>query len=70
MEFHLLYFPPNDVWSNGGWSLYKISGDEIAARIKKDAKGQIVERHPWCGFIGCFATLAEANKATMQHLKK
>lgn len=69
MEYHLLYFPPNDVWSNGGWSVYKISGDKIAESTVRERvnpkgwyEGGTIVRHPWQGFLGCVATLDEVNK--------
>src|SRR6516162_7737728 len=44
-SFHIEWCQPNDVWPNGGWSVYQINGDEIAARIIKDERGRVDERH-------------------------
>lgn len=61
----------NEHWPNGAWSLYRITGDEIASRVirnqvykPKDGsaafyKGDIIARHSWCGYIGIFKTLPE-----------
>lgn len=51
-EYHIQYFGPNDVWPKGGWSVYQITGDQIADRIIKDEKGEVMERHSWCGYLG------------------
>lgn len=58
-QFHLSQFKPNDVWPSGGWSLYQITGDQIAARIDIDERGQVARRDPWCGYVGTYATLEE-----------
>lgn len=62
-HFHLTYSPPTPNWPRGTWSLYQITGDDIAARIIRDASGNITERWPWSGFIGCFETLAAVTAA-------
>jgi hypothetical protein len=63
-EFHLRYFPPCDNWPNGGWSLYQITGDEIAQRIKFDDKNiNVTRRDSWCGYIGTFEALPDALEA-------
>jgi hypothetical protein len=41
-EYHITQFGPTDVWPNGGWSLYKITGDQIARMIVTDRGGQVV----------------------------
>jgi hypothetical protein len=56
-DYHISYFKPLEHWPKGGWSVYRITGDQIAERIKRDAKGKIVERHSWCGFLGIGTTL-------------
>ena len=59
-EFHLSFFDRCEPhWPRGGWSLYQITGDEIADRIRRDGKGKVTERHSWCGYIGTFETLPE-----------
>jgi hypothetical protein len=45
-------------WPNGAWSLYQITGDQIADRIIRK-EGKVVARHSWCGYIGMFETLPE-----------
>jgi hypothetical protein len=62
-EFHLQHFGPCKVWPNGGWSLYEITGDEIAQRIIFDTTGKVFRRDSWCGYIGIFETLPEAMEA-------
>ena len=62
-HFHLSSFPPNSNWPAGGWSLYRITGEQIAERIVRNAEGEVVERWPWPGYIGCFETLAEVTEA-------
>ena len=50
--------------------LYRITGEQIAQRTvwervnpKGWYEGEVIARHSWCGFIGCFATLAEVMQA-------
>jgi hypothetical protein len=63
-EFHLQRFDPCEPhWPAGGWSLYQISGDEIAQRVVFDKDGKAVRRDSWCGFLGCFETLQAATDA-------
>lgn len=63
-SYHIQRNAPNDVWPRGGWSLYQITGDQIAQRTICDPKtGKIVERHSWCGYIGIFETLPELMRA-------
>jgi len=76
MEFHISHFPPTDVWPEGGWSLYQISGDEIAERTVRERvnpkgwyEGEVIARHPWCGYVGLFVTLDEV-MATIKELQK
>lgn len=60
-DYHLSYFPPTlPHWPRGGWSLYHISGDEIAHRIEFGEDGRAVRRDSWPGYIAIFATLEEA----------
>lgn len=59
-EYHIAQFGPTSVWPEGGWSLFEITGAQIAERTiweHKDGKYQIAERWPWPGFVGCFSTL-------------
>jgi hypothetical protein len=66
IEFHLAQFGPTKPWPNGGWSLYRITGEDIASRTiweRKESGLEITERWPWPGFIACFTTLAEASAA-------
>jgi hypothetical protein len=66
MEFHIQKFGPTNPWPNGGWSLYRITGEDIASRTvweRRDGKLEITERWPWPGFIGCFATLEQVVEA-------
>jgi len=62
-SFHVQWCEPNDVWPRGGWSLYQISGDDIASRVVYEkGKGRthiVKERHPWCGYLGMVETLEE-----------
>ena len=62
-EFHIIKFTANDHWPNGGWSLYEITGDQIADRIAFDRDGKVTARHSWCGFIGLFETLEDVRAA-------
>lgn len=58
----------NEHWPNGAWSVYKITGEQIAERTVREKvnteggyyEGKVIARHSWCGYIGMFATLAEA----------
>lgn len=61
-QFHISSFPPNDNWPRGGWSLYQITGDQIAQRTRVE-DGKIAARYSWCGFVGCFETLQEVMAA-------
>jgi len=76
-SFHIEWCQPNDVWPNGGWSVYQINGDEIAARIIKDERGRVVERHSWNGYLGMCSTweglgemIQEATKYAEQFKRK
>jgi hypothetical protein len=64
-QYHISRFDgPTDPWPRGGWSLYRISGDEIAQRIKfNEANTKVVRRNPWCGYISTFETLDEVMAA-------
>lgn len=63
-EFHLTRFDPCEPhWPQGGWSLYQITGDQIAQRVTFGKDGEAVRRDSWFGFLGCFATLQEATDA-------
>lgn len=73
-QSHIDWFGPSDAWPIGGWSLYKISGDQIADRVVRERvnvdggyyEGDAIARHSWCGYIGIFATLPELMKAIEQ----
>lgn len=56
-SFHIQYFSPLDNWPKGGWSVYKITGDQIAERIVRDSSGSVIARHSWCGYLGICETL-------------
>ncbi len=63
-SYHVDYFPPNDVWPKGGWSVHKINGDQIADRVVREKvnpkgyyEGGVIARHSWCGYIGISPTL-------------
>lgn len=62
-SFHIQNFPANDIWPNGGWSVYRINGDQIAQRIVFDGDMQVIRRDPWCGYIGVYTTLSEVTEA-------
>lgn len=79
-SFHIQRFEAhkaNDNWPTGGWSLYKIDGEQIANRTvwervnpKGWYEGEIIARHAWCGFIGIFATLPEVMAEIEKALEK
>lgn len=54
-EFHVRKETPNDVWPRGAWSLFRITGDEIARRIIY-ADGKVVRRDSWPGYVGMYET--------------
>jgi len=43
-QYQITYFPPDDVWPIGGWSVCRITGDQIAQCIRY---GKAVE-YPFC----------------------
>jgi hypothetical protein len=55
-SYHIQHFDANNVWPKGGWSVYQITGDEIAARVVRDKDGKVIERHSWCGYLGISET--------------
>lgn len=71
MEFHIQYSSPFKTeyvdWPNGCWSLYQITGDEISQRIVREG-GKVVERHSWCGFVGCFHSMDDVSAAIKEHM--
>ncbi len=70
MQFHIEHFSPiKGTLPNGGWSLYRITGDQIAERIEMDDAGKVKERHSWCGYIGCYATLPDCMAAIERESK-
>jgi len=63
LAFHLSSFGPLPLWPEGGWSLYQITGAQIAERTRwerRDGEHVITERWPWPGYIGIYAKLDEA----------
>ena len=57
-------------WPKGSWSVYQITGDQIADRIVREKinpkgwyEGKVIARHCWSGYLGMWVTLAEAVKA-------
>jgi hypothetical protein len=65
MQFHIQKDEPNENWPLGAWSLYQITGAEIAERTiweRIEGKLTITERWPWNGYIGMFVTLDEVMK--------
>jgi hypothetical protein len=73
-SYHIDRFEPGPNernWPNGGWSLYRITGDEIARRIKFDDKNRkVVRRDSWCGYIGLFEELADVQAAIQADIKR
>lgn len=79
-QFHITYSPPNSAlehWPQGCWSLYEITGDQIADRtVRKEIvvpadgapyyKGDVIARHSWCGFVGCYHSLADTSAAILK----
>ena len=66
-SYHVQFCAPNDVWPNGGWSVYQINGDQIADRIVRERinpkgwyEGGVTHRHSWCGYLGMVETLEDA----------
>lgn len=73
MEFHLQKHAPNANWPDGAWSLYRITGEQIAERTRwerQDGKHVITERWPWFGYIGMFTTLQQAVAAIDEEVAK
>ena len=77
-SFHIKYTPPHKTEyvdrPNGCWSLYRITGDEIADSIVRETvvwpengrayySGKVIARHRWPGFIGLFEDLDELMEA-------
>ena len=62
-SFHIQWCEPNAAWPQGGWSLYQISGDNIAKRIVYDADGKLIRRDSWSGYLGMVTTLDELRDA-------
>lgn len=67
MQFHLRFNEPSDVWPQGSWALYQITGDEIAKCVEFGPDGNAVRRDGWPGYIATFATV-EGAAAQMRHL--
>lgn len=73
-EYHIQHFGPCEPhWPRGGWSLYQITGDQIAERTVRANvvhahggayyTGDVVARHAWCGYAGIYETLPEVMAA-------
>lgn len=55
-------------WPNGSWSVYRITGAEIADRTVRAEivrpehggpayyRGDVIARHSWCGYLGMTET--------------
>jgi hypothetical protein len=55
LSFHVTFSPPGpgeQNWPDGFWSVYAISGDDIAKRIKFDDAGKVIRRDSWSGHLG------------------
>lgn len=68
MEFHIQWNDPLEPhWPKGAWSVYRITGDQIADRTVRASvnvkrghyEGDVIARHPWCGYVGMFETWVE-----------
>lgn len=63
-------------WPNGAWSVYAITGDQIADRIVREKvnpsgyyEGKVIARHSWCGYLGMWEKLDDAVAAIAAHRK-
>ena len=65
-HYHVTWNVPNNGWPKGAWSVYNITGDEIAARIVKVDHG-VTERHSWCGYLGMVDTTAKLGELLNRH---
>lgn len=69
-EYHLQHSGPTlPHWPNGSWSVYQITGDQIAERVVRETvnpkgwyEGGVIARHSWCGYLGMKEKLADAMK--------
>lgn len=67
-EYHLSWFGPClPHWPRGGWSLYHISGDQIAKRVQFGPDGEAIRRDSWCGYIGIFENIEDAAQEITKH---
>jgi hypothetical protein len=67
-QYHITRDDPCEPhWPNGSWSVYRISGDQIADRIVRNEvvkptdgtpyyQGAVIGRHSWCGYLGMTET--------------
>lgn len=77
VEFHIQWSGPClPHWPNGAWSLYQITGDQIAERTVRERvnpegwyEGGVIARHSWCGFIGMYENFFTVAVA-IEELKK
>ncbi len=64
-SYHITFNDPIEPhWPNGSWSVYRITGDQIADRIVRERvvtetqngvpyyEGKVIARHSWCGYLG------------------
>lgn len=65
-SYHIQHFPPVGAWPVGGYSVYAISGDQIAERIVRD-QGKVVRRDSWPGFLGTAATFEGVAEMISKH---
>lgn len=81
-HYHLQFFGPLKSeyvdWPDGAVSVYHITGDEIADKIIRAEivqharygayyRGDVIARHPWPGYLGCFKTMEEAAELIAEH---
>jgi hypothetical protein len=81
-SYHLNFFGPLKSeyvdWPANSVSVYHISGEQIADRIiraelvKHDRyggyyRGEVIARHPWPGYLGCFKSLTDAAELITEH---
>jgi hypothetical protein len=69
-QFHIQFSPPHANWPKGSWSLYEITGDEIAKRIGFGANGEVDRRDPWPGYLGTFDSPEKVGRALEHHTAK
>lgn len=63
-SYHVTFNDPIEPhWPRGGWSVYRITGDQIADRIVREKinpkgwyEGNVIARYSWCGYLGMTET--------------